>query len=178
MSARRIAVLTFLFVGLALTIAGPVGAQTGMIWGMDSWFAVGDTLQFTGDAHTSIPSAVGCGGWDSDCLIDRGFLFRKVDHVVPGNCTWSGYDTTCYIVKVLCCFWVGACTSGIEAVCGDNCVDHPTDCPANCYGMSIWRITNKVTDLTGHACYALSLICDPDVDCVHDAECSQKIMYR
>ena len=100
---RRCCLMACLVLVLGSGLISVARSQSpGLIWGMDSWFAVGDTLQFLGDAQTSAPGDAGCGVWDADCLIDKGCAFRPVDHVNVEACSWGGYDTACYTVSLLC----------------------------------------------------------------------------
>lgn len=151
-------------------------SQTAYVYGCDDWLASGDHWQFLGDCGlNSVFDFEPCAAWASDsCSTDKGFAFRQIADVDPGNC--DAYEEadpeTCYVIVVVCCFWFddgGAGTDLCDEKPGYKCWEAEEDCGANDYCGTIWEVggfnTGQGDETSG--CWELNFVCDPGEACVN-----------
>lgn len=160
-------------------------AETARIYGLQGWFAQGDTIQFIGDAQVlSVPPQTpDCEGWDEDCALDNGFAFREVSGVDVSECAIADSSTTCYVFGVVCCYWMGACSSQpCDSSPAPDCDDSEYEeiCGNNCYCMSIWEVQsfNAAPGDALDGCYEIEMICDGNgADCDDGDVCGTKVTW-
>lgn len=153
--------------GFSLLVANCAGAQSTYVYGRAEWFAVGDTLQFVGDANLGASGYDDCP-WDEGCEIDSGFAFRKVTDVDVEECTAEELPSdTCYVCVVVCCFFMGDCEGEHCTSGGMECWESEEECGNDCLCMGLLVVTayNASPGDAEFGCYTLDLICDPDEEC-------------